>query len=73
MGGHGVPATDPAARARGLTDAATAGDRRALARILTAVENRTAVAEAAMHVLYPLAGQAHIVGITGAQIGRAHV
>ena len=57
---------DPVARARDLTDAATAGDRRALARLLTAVENRTALAEAAMRVLYPLAGKAHIVGITGA-------
>ena len=57
---------DPAARARVLTDAATTGDRRALARLLTAVENRTPLAEAAMRVLYPLAGKAHIVGITGA-------
>ncbi len=57
---------DPAARARVLTDAATAGDRRALARLLTAVENRTPLAESAMRVLYPLAGKAHIVGITGA-------
>jgi LAO/AO transport system kinase len=48
-----------------LADAALAGDRRALARLLTAVENRTAVAEAAMRRLYPLAGQAHLVGITG--------
>ena len=48
-----------------LADAALAGDRRALARLLTAVENRTAVAEAAMRRLYPLAGKAHLVGITG--------
>lgn len=58
--------TDPTSRARVLTDAATTGDRRALARLLTAVENRTPLAEAAMRVLYPLAGRAHIVGITGA-------
>lgn len=57
---------DQAARARVLTEAATTGDRRALARLLTAVENRTLLAEAAMRVLYPLAGKAHIVGITGA-------
>jgi LAO/AO transport system kinase len=62
----GVPAPDPTARARELTDAALAGDRRALARVLTAVENRTAVAEAALRILYPLAGRAHLVGITGA-------
>jgi LAO/AO transport system kinase len=61
----GVPATDPSARARELTDAATSGDRRALARLLTAVENRTPVAEAALRTLYPMAGRAHLVGITG--------
>lgn len=66
MPATGEPAPDPAARARGLTDAATNGDRRALARLLTAVENRTPTAEAALRVLYPMAGRAHIVGITGA-------
>jgi GTPase len=52
---------DPAA----LIDAALEGDRLALARILTAVENRTPVAEAALRRLYPMAGKAHLVGITG--------
>ena len=61
----GVPATDPSARARELTEAAVAGDRRALARLLTAVENRTPIAEAALRTLYPMAGRAHLVGITG--------
>ncbi|HET9344297.1 MAG TPA: methylmalonyl Co-A mutase-associated GTPase MeaB, partial [Candidatus Limnocylindrales bacterium] len=56
---------DPTARAVELADAALAGDRRALARLLTAVENRTRVAEVAMRRLYPRAGRAHIVGITG--------
>jgi LAO/AO transport system kinase len=56
---------DPAARADELGQAALAGDRRALARLLTAVENRTPVAEAALRWLYPLAGKAHLVGITG--------
>ena len=41
------------------------GDRRALARLLTAVENRTPTAEAALRRLYPVAGKAHLVGITG--------
>jgi LAO/AO transport system kinase len=50
----------------GLVDAALAGDRLALARILTAVENRTPKAEAAQRRLYPMAGRAHLVGITGA-------
>jgi LAO/AO transport system kinase len=48
-----------------LVDAALAGDRLALARILTAVENRTPVAEQALRRLYPMAGKAHLVGITG--------
>jgi LAO/AO transport system kinase len=33
--------------------------------LLTAVENRTPLAEAALRRLYPQAGQAHLVGITG--------
>jgi LAO/AO transport system kinase len=56
---------DAAARAEALADAAVAGDRRALARLLTAVENRTPIAEVAMRHLYPTAGRAHLVGITG--------
>jgi LAO/AO transport system kinase len=62
-----APATgvDPTARGEELAEAAVGGDRRALARLLTAVENRTAVAEAAMRRLYPTAGRAHLVGITG--------
>jgi LAO/AO transport system kinase len=51
--------------AEALADAALSGDRRALARLLTAVENRTAVAETALRRLYPKAGAAHLVGITG--------
>ncbi len=58
-------AATAATRATELCDAALAGDRLALARLLTAVENRTTVAEAALRRLYPLAGQAHLVGITG--------
>ena len=53
------------ARAAELCAAALAGDRRALARLLTALENRTPVAEMALRSLYPLAGRAHLVGITG--------
>jgi LAO/AO transport system kinase len=56
---------DALARASELAREAVAGDRRALARLLTAVENRSPVAEAALRTLYPLAGRAHIVGITG--------
>ncbi|MGZ6339746.1 MAG: methylmalonyl Co-A mutase-associated GTPase MeaB [Candidatus Limnocylindrales bacterium] len=55
----------PEARAVELARAAVEGDRRALARLLTAVENRTPLAEAALRRLYPQAGRAHLVGITG--------
>jgi LAO/AO transport system ATPase len=57
--------SDAVARATALADAAIGGDRRALARLLTAVENRSEVAEHAMRRLYPTAGRAHLVGITG--------
>jgi LAO/AO transport system kinase len=56
---------DAATRAAELSDAAVAGDRLALARLLTAVENRTDIAEAALRRLFPMAGRAHLVGITG--------
>jgi LAO/AO transport system kinase len=59
-------AADAAQRGVALAEAAAAGDRRALARLLTAVENRTPVAEAALRRLHSLAGRAHLVGITGA-------
>ncbi len=59
------PGGSAEATADALVDAALAGDRRSLARILTAVENRTPVAEAALRRVYPLAGRAHVVGITG--------
>lgn len=65
MAALGGTTPNPVARARELADAAVAGDRRALARLLTAVENRTPVAEAALRMLYPNAGSAHLVGITG--------
>jgi LAO/AO transport system kinase len=42
------------------------GDRRALARLLTAVENEHEGAEAALAALYPHTGHAWVVGITGA-------
>jgi LAO/AO transport system kinase len=48
-----------------LCDAALDGDRRALARLLTAVENRTPLAEAALRMLYPRAGRAQLIGVTG--------
>jgi LAO/AO transport system kinase len=53
------------AQAEEQVEAAIGGDRRALARLLTAVENRGPAAETALRGLYPRAGRAHLVGITG--------
>lgn len=41
------------------------GQVRAIARLITRVENSPAVAEQAIQVLYPHTGRAHIIGITG--------
>ena len=49
-----------------LAQRARAGDRRTLARLLTEVENRTPAGEHGLRALYPLAGAAHLVGVTGA-------
>jgi LAO/AO transport system kinase len=58
--------TEPIDRGQQLAEQARAGNRRALARLLTEVENRTGVAESALRMLYPQAGKAHLVGVTGA-------
>lgn len=42
------------------------GEIRAIARLITRVENSDAAAETAVRALYPHTGQAHVVGITGA-------
>lgn len=42
------------------------GDRRALARLITQVENDRPEARAALAALYPKAGNGHLIGITGA-------
>jgi LAO/AO transport system kinase len=49
-----------------LTKRGIAGERRALSRIITYVENRLPDASALMHHLYPHTGRAYIIGITGA-------
>ena len=46
----------PSDRGRELAETARGGDRRALARLLTEVEDRSQAGEAALRVLYPLAG-----------------
>ena len=43
-----------------------AGDRRALARLLTHIENTDAEAAEALAWLFPHTGRAHLIGITGA-------
>jgi len=42
------------------------GNRRALARLLTQIENATPEALAALAALFPHTGRAHVVGLTGA-------
>ncbi len=53
---------DPA----GLVDAATGGDRRALARLLSYVEQGGAVGRKVSELTYPRSGNAYTIGITGA-------
>lgn len=49
-----------------LVERVLAGERLALARLLTQVENATPAGKAALDELYPYTGKAHMVGITGA-------
>ncbi len=66
-------ANQPRARSRRLTIADLpdllarfrAGERRALARLLTQVENDTALGREALRALFAATGRAHVVGVTG--------
>jgi LAO/AO transport system kinase len=49
----------------GLVARAREGDKRATARLLSVVENDEAGAAEAMRELYPLAGRARVIGVTG--------
>lgn len=49
----------------GLAAATLAGDRRALARLLTHIENDTPVGQQGLDKLFPHTGNAHIIGLTG--------
>jgi len=51
--------------AKGLAEAVRAGDRRAVARAITEVENQTELGLGALRILFPLVGHAHLIGITG--------
>lgn len=48
-----------------LVERALAGDRRALSRLLTLVEDGTPQGQEALRLLYPRCGRAHTVGVTG--------
>ena len=48
-----------------MFDEVLAGERLALARLLTLVENDTPKGRAALDYLYPHTGRAHLIGITG--------
>jgi LAO/AO transport system kinase len=50
----------------GLTGALEAGNRRALARVISHIENNTDLAIPLLAALYPRSGKAHIIGVTGA-------
>ncbi len=49
-----------------LAQGVLAGDSRALARLISWVEDEVPLARAALAILYPRTGRAHLVGITGA-------
>jgi LAO/AO transport system kinase len=49
-----------------LTERLLTGDRRAIARLITIIENDGVEAREALAALYPHTGRAHIVGVTGA-------
>ena len=49
-----------------LADRARSGDPRALARVITAVENRSPESSQLLRALFPHSGRARIIGMTGA-------
>ena len=53
-----------------LVDRVGAGDRRAIARAITLVENRDPVAAGLVRALYPRTGGAAVAGFTGPPRGR---
>ena len=49
-----------------LVEAVLSGERLALARLLTQVENDTPAGRAALSELFPHTGKAHLIGVTDA-------
>lgn len=59
--------TDPlSTEIQSLVDRVRAGDPRALARVITAVENRAPQSSQLLRALFPHSGRARIIGLTGA-------
>jgi LAO/AO transport system kinase len=57
-----------------LTEAARAGDPRALGRLVSLVENSSALLREVMAAIAPLAGGAHVIGLTGSPgVGKSTV
>ena len=50
----------------GLVEAVLAGDRRAIARLITRIENNGDDAYASLAQIYRCTGRAHVIGVTGA-------
>ena len=48
-----------------LVERILAGERLALARLLTQVENDTPEGQASLDALFPYTGKAHLIGVTG--------
>ena len=63
---HCLVASLPHCLAMELTQRLLTGDRRAIARLITIVENNGPEAQEVLAALYPHTGRAHIVGVTGA-------
>jgi len=55
----------PPPSSSGLSRRVLEGDRAALARVLTRVESDDEVGRAALEMLYPHSGSAHVIGLTG--------
>jgi LAO/AO transport system kinase len=58
-------AEDPAQSSNDLADRLLAGDKRALARAISMVENRDPEGDALVAELFPRTGKARIIGVTG--------
>lgn len=57
--------TGPVTSPESLIDQAIAGDQRAVARLATVLENNQVSSAGIVSALYPHAGKAHVIGVTG--------